>query len=56
MSVVIIDYGMCNLGSVKRAFEECGASVMISDNPTMGSRQRAHVPDEVRCEVQTCRD
>lgn len=33
MSVLIIDYGMCNLGSVKRAFEECGASVFISDNP-----------------------
>lgn len=33
MSVVIIDYGMCNLGSVKRAFEECGASVIISDHP-----------------------
>lgn len=24
---------MCNLGSVKRAFEECGASAFISDNP-----------------------
>lgn len=33
MSVLIIDYGMCNLGSVKRAFEECGASAYISDNP-----------------------
>ncbi|MEQ1586322.1 MAG: imidazole glycerol phosphate synthase subunit HisH [Cyclobacteriaceae bacterium] len=33
MSVLIIDYGMCNLGSVKRAFEECGASAFISDNP-----------------------
>ncbi|MBL7859875.1 MAG: imidazole glycerol phosphate synthase subunit HisH [Cyclobacteriaceae bacterium] len=33
MSVLIIDYGMCNLGSVKRAFEECGATAFISDNP-----------------------
>jgi imidazole glycerol-phosphate synthase subunit HisH len=33
MSVLIVDYGMCNLGSVKRAFEECGATVFISDNP-----------------------
>lgn len=33
MSVLIIDYGLCNLGSVKRAFEECGASAFISDNP-----------------------
>lgn len=33
MSTVIIDYGMGNLISVKRAFEECGANVSISDNP-----------------------
>jgi len=33
MSVLIIDYCMCNLCSVKRAFEECGASAFISDNP-----------------------
>jgi glutamine amidotransferase len=33
MSVCIIDYGLCNLGSVKRAFEECGATAFISDNP-----------------------
>ncbi len=33
MSTVIIDYGMGNLISVKRAFEECGADVIISDNP-----------------------
>lgn len=30
---LIVDYGMGNLGSVKRAFEECGADVFISDNP-----------------------
>ena len=33
MSVLIIDYGMGNLGSVRRAFEECGGDVVISDNP-----------------------
>lgn len=33
MHVVIIDYGMGNLGSVRRSFEECGASVVISDRP-----------------------
>lgn len=33
MSVLIIDYGMGNLGSVKRAFEECGAQVFISSEP-----------------------
>lgn len=33
MSVLIIDYGMGNLRSVKRAFEECGADVVISDDP-----------------------
>lgn len=34
MNVVVVDYGMCNLGSVRRAFEECGAhDVLVSDNP-----------------------
>ena len=33
MSVLIIDYGLCNLGSVKRAFEECGAEAFITDDP-----------------------
>lgn len=33
MSIMIIDYGMGNLGSVQRALEEVGASVFISDNP-----------------------
>ncbi|MDB5037194.1 MAG: hisH [Bacteriovoracaceae bacterium] len=33
MSVAIIDYGMCNLGSVRRAFEECGADVKVIDQP-----------------------
>lgn len=34
MSVLVVDYGMSNLGSVKRAFEECGADVFISDTPS----------------------
>jgi glutamine amidotransferase len=33
MSILVIDYGMGNLGSVKRSFEECGAEVIISDQP-----------------------
>ena len=31
--VVIVDYGMCNLDSVQRAFEECGANVVVTDQP-----------------------
>lgn len=34
MSVLIIDYGMSNLGSVTRAFEECGANVFVLDTPS----------------------
>jgi glutamine amidotransferase len=33
MQVVIIDYGMSNLGSIRRALEECGGSPVVSDNP-----------------------
>src|SRR3989338_338759 len=33
MSVAIVDYGMGNLGSVYRAFQECGAESFISNNP-----------------------
>jgi glutamine amidotransferase len=32
-SVVIVDYGMSNLDSVRRAFEECGASVVLTGVP-----------------------
>lgn len=31
-NTIIIDYGMGNLDSVRRALEECGATVKISDN------------------------
>lgn len=33
MSVVVIDYGMSNLGSITRALQECGASAVVSDDP-----------------------
>jgi len=33
MSVLIIDYDMGNLGSVVRSFEECGAHVIVSEDP-----------------------
>lgn len=31
--VLIVDYGLCNLDSMARAVEECGARVVISDSP-----------------------
>ena len=33
MKVLVIDYEMGNLGSVKRSFEECGAEVLVSEDP-----------------------
>lgn len=30
-TVVIVDYGLCNIDSVRRAVEECGAAARISD-------------------------
>ncbi len=33
MSLIVIDYGMSNLGSIRRSFEECGADVIVSDDP-----------------------
>src|SRR5262249_24962741 len=32
-SVVIVDYGMCNLDSVARAVEECGANPVVTQEP-----------------------
>jgi glutamine amidotransferase len=32
MKTVVINYGMGNLGSVRRALEECGADVTVSEN------------------------
>jgi len=31
--VAVIDYGLCNLDSVRRALEECGATAKITDDP-----------------------
>jgi glutamine amidotransferase len=31
--VAIVDYGMCNLDSVRRAFEELGAHAFVTDDP-----------------------
>ncbi len=33
MSVLIVDYGLGNLGSIRRSLEECGASVRVSGDP-----------------------
>lgn len=33
MTTLIVNYGMGNLGSVSRALEECGADVLVSENP-----------------------
>ena len=32
MAIIIIDYGLSNLGSIKRSLEECGADVFVSNN------------------------
>ena len=32
-SVTIVDYGMCNLLNVVRAFEHCGADVTVTEDP-----------------------
>lgn len=45
MSVSIIDYGVCNLGSVFRAFEECGADARLIDDPAdLSSASRIVLP------------
>jgi imidazole glycerol-phosphate synthase subunit HisH len=42
MSVLVVDYGMGNLGSVSHALEECGARVTISDRAA-DTRSATHV-------------
>lgn len=37
-SVTILDYGMCNLLNVVRAFEHCGASVQITEDPMQAAQ------------------
>jgi len=34
MRVAVVDYGMCNLDSVRRAFEELGAQPFVTDEPS----------------------
>jgi glutamine amidotransferase len=36
--VIVVDYGVCNLDSVQRALEECGAHVEISGDPAALAR------------------
>lgn len=44
-SVTVLDYGMCNLLNVARAFEHCGADVFVTDDPnTVSSAGRLVVP------------
>jgi glutamine amidotransferase len=31
--VAVVDYGMCNLDSVVRALQECGAAAQVTDDP-----------------------
>lgn len=33
MKTLIIDYGMSNLGSIRRAIEECGGDPIVTDDP-----------------------
>lgn len=45
MTVGVIDYGMGNLGSVRRSLEECGARVFIADHPeTLKQASHAVLP------------
>lgn len=44
-SVTIVDYGMCNLLNVARAFEHCGAQVTVTEDPgTVKTAGRLVVP------------
>jgi glutamine amidotransferase len=44
-SVTLIDYGMCNLLNVARAFEHCGAKVTVTEDPkAVGTAGRLVVP------------
>jgi glutamine amidotransferase len=43
--VVVVDYGVCNLDSVRRALEECGAAVEVSGDPAaLGRADRILLP------------
>lgn len=44
-SVAVVDYGLCNVDSVKRAFEECGARCEITQSPdVLASADRIVIP------------
>ena len=43
MNVVVVDHGLCNVGSVRRALEECGARVHVSDDPRSLTDDVTHV-------------
>ena len=43
--VTILDYGMCNLFNVVRAFEHCGADVQVTEDPRQAlAAERLVVP------------
>ncbi len=43
--ITILDYGMCNLLNVARAFEHCGANILITDDPNVAQKaERLVVP------------
>jgi imidazole glycerol-phosphate synthase subunit HisH len=43
--ITLLDYGMCNLLNVARAFEHCGAQVLITENPAVVAQaERLVVP------------
>jgi imidazole glycerol-phosphate synthase subunit HisH len=45
VTVLLVDYGMGNLGSARRALEECGATVTVSANPAdAASADRIVIP------------
>jgi imidazoleglycerol phosphate synthase glutamine amidotransferase subunit HisH len=33
LSVMIVDYNLSNLGSIRRSIEECGVSPVVSNDP-----------------------
>jgi imidazole glycerol-phosphate synthase subunit HisH len=37
MSILVVDYGLCNLDSVLRAIQECGGDAYVSDDPAQAS-------------------
>ena len=43
--ITIIDYGMCNMLNVARAFERCGAEVIVTEDPKLAAAaERLVVP------------